>query len=113
VSIYAVNKHLRQQVVAPRVQVLVAPDDPEDLIWQDQALCAQVDPAIFFLEKGDSAVPAKRVCRKCDVRAECLEYALETDQAHGVWGGMTVRDRRRLQRQRAANSTTTPLKGAA
>ena len=51
--------------------------------WQDQALCAQTDPEAFFPEKGGSTREAKRVCRGCDVRAECLEYALENDERFG------------------------------
>jgi WhiB family redox-sensing transcriptional regulator len=38
------------------------------------------------------------VCRSCDVRAECLEYALENDERFGIWGGMSERERRRLKR---------------
>ena len=66
--------------------------------WQDSALCAETDPEAFFPEKGGSTRDAKKVCRSCDVRAECLEYALETDQKHGIWGGLSERERRRLRR---------------
>lgn len=66
--------------------------------WQDAALCAQVDPEIFFPEKGESTRHPKMICRSCDVRAECLDYALETDQRHGVWGGYSERERRVLRR---------------
>ena len=45
--------------------------------WQDQALCAQTDPEAFFPEKGGSTREAKRICKACAVRDECLEYALE------------------------------------
>ena len=67
--------------------------------WQDRALCAQTDPEAFFPEKGGSTREAKRVCRSCDVRAECLEYALARDERHGIWGGLSERERRRLKRQ--------------
>ena len=66
--------------------------------WQDAGLCAQTDPEMFFPEKGGSTKDAKRVCRACDVRAECLEYALATDQRFGIWGGLSKRERRRLRR---------------
>ena len=66
--------------------------------WQDAGLCAQTDPEMFFPEKGGSTKDAKRVCRACDVRAECLEYALATDQRFGIWGGLSERERRRLRR---------------
>ncbi len=87
------------EVIVPLAQVFVSPDDEDELSWQDQALCAQTDPEAFFPEKGGSTREAKRVCRSCDVRAECLEYALENDERFGIWGGMSERERRRLKRQ--------------
>ena len=50
-------------------------EESGELPWQDRALCAQTDPEAFFPEKGGSTREAKRVCRSCEVRAECLEYA--------------------------------------
>jgi WhiB family redox-sensing transcriptional regulator len=79
--------------------VYTSPGDLEGLEWQDKALCAQTDPEAFFPEKGGSTREAKRVCRSCEVRAECLEYALEHDERFGIWGGMSERERRRLKRQ--------------
>ena len=73
-------------------------DDAEALAWQDRALCAQTDPEAFFPEKGGSTREAKKVCRACEVRAECLEYALEHDERFGIWGGLSERERRRLKR---------------
>jgi WhiB family transcriptional regulator, redox-sensing transcriptional regulator len=73
-------------------------DDARGLSWQDRALCAQTDPEAFFPEKGGSTREAKKVCRTCDVRAECLEYALEHDERFGIWGGLSERERRRLKR---------------
>ena len=52
----------------------------EQLSWQERALCAQTDPEAFFPEKGGSTREAKRVCLSCEVRAECLEYALAHDE---------------------------------
>lgn len=73
-------------------------DDAGGLAWQDRALCAQTDPEAFFPEKGGSTREAKKVCRACEVRAECLEYALEHDERFGIWGGLSERERRRLKR---------------
>jgi WhiB family redox-sensing transcriptional regulator len=73
--------------------------DAAELGWQERALCAQTDPEAFFPEKGGSTREAKRVCRSCEVRAECLEYALEHDERFGIWGGLSERERRRLKRQ--------------
>ena len=50
--------------------------DEGALSWQERALCAQTDPEAFFPEKGGSTREAKKVCLSCDVRSECLEYAL-------------------------------------
>jgi WhiB family transcriptional regulator, redox-sensing transcriptional regulator len=74
-------------------------DDAAEQSWQDRALCAQTDPEAFFPEKGGSTREAKRVCRSCDVRSECLEYALGHDERFGIWGGLSERERRRLKRQ--------------
>jgi WhiB family redox-sensing transcriptional regulator len=70
----------------------------EDAGWQERGLCAQTDPEAFFPEKGGSTREAKRVCRSCEVKAECLDYALESDERFGIWGGMSERERRRLKR---------------
>ena len=69
------------------------------LSWQDRALCAQTDPEAFFPEKGGSTREAKQVCLSCEVRAECLEYALGNDERFGIWGGLSERERRKLKRR--------------
>jgi len=66
--------------------------------WQENALCAQTDPEAFFPEKGGSTREAKRICVGCDVRTQCLEYALAHDERFGIWGGLSERERRRLKR---------------
>jgi WhiB family redox-sensing transcriptional regulator len=76
-----------------------AEDEAEELGWQERALCAQTDPEAFFPEKGGSTREAKRVCGSCEVRSECLGYALEHDERFGIWGGLSERERRRLKRQ--------------
>ena len=73
--------------------------DEAELTWQERALCAQTDPEAFFPEKGGSTREAKKVCVSCEVRAECLEYALENDERFGIWGGMSERERRKLKRR--------------
>lgn len=73
----------------------LTPEDPE---WKDRALCAQTDPEAFFPEKGGSTRDAKRVCSGCEVRAECLSFALSNDERFGIWGGLSERERRRLKR---------------
>jgi WhiB family transcriptional regulator, redox-sensing transcriptional regulator len=63
--------------------------------WKLQGLCREVDPDTFFPDVGESTRPAKFVCRRCKVQTECLEYALENEEAFGVWGGMSARERRK------------------
>jgi WhiB family redox-sensing transcriptional regulator len=104
-SVYTVSRYLREALVEPA-------EAPEDLRWQDAALCAEVDPEIFFVEKGGSTAPAKRVCRSCEVRAECLQYALDHDERFGIYGGLSERERRRLKRVAAAPSPPQPRKAA-
>ncbi|MGH3450295.1 MAG: WhiB family transcriptional regulator [Haloechinothrix sp.] len=74
-------------------------DVAEEQEWQDRALCAQTDPEAFFPEKGGSTREAKRICHGCEVRSECLEYALAHDERFGIWGGLSERERRRLKKR--------------
>lgn len=69
--------------------------------WMVDALCLYVDPDLWFPDKGGSTREAKQVCRGCPVIAECLAYALERDERHGVWGGLSERERRRLKSKAA------------
>ena len=71
---------------------------PEELAWQEHALCAQTDPEAFFPEKGGSTREAKKICVGCEVKAECLAYALANDERFGIWGGLSERERRRVKR---------------
>ena len=79
----------------------VANGGPEERRWQEQANCLGVDPDLFFPERGASTKEAKAVCRGCEVRVECLEYALSHGEKFGIWGGLSERERRRVRRQRA------------
>jgi WhiB family transcriptional regulator, redox-sensing transcriptional regulator len=89
------------EVTVPLLQIVMQPADLAELDWQDKALCAQVDPEIFFPEKGGSVRDPKRVCARCEVRPECLDYALDTGQQFGIWGGLSERERRRLKQAAA------------
>ncbi len=73
------------------------PED-EDLSWQADALCAQTDPDAFFPENGGDTGPAKRICEACDVREQCLAYALRHNERSGIWGGMSTGERDRYKR---------------
>ena len=74
-------------------------DDDNPLGWQTDALCAQTDPEAFFPEKGGSTRDAKRICTSCEVRAQCLQYALANDERFGIWGGLSERERRKLKKR--------------
>lgn len=73
--------------------------------WVAYALCAETDPDAFFPDRGGSTREAKRTCMACDVRAECLDYALRNNERFGVWGGMSERPRRKLIDQRHRDGT--------
>src|SRR5438876_10289382 len=67
--------------------------------WPSQAACRNGDPDALFVQGAEQNV-AKRVCRSCPVRTECLADALDNRVEFGVWGGMTERERRALLRRR-------------
>ena len=83
----------RRAAAAPRRRRARRPD------WKDRALCAETDPEAFFPEKGGSTREAKKVCVSCEVRAECLDFALGNDERFGIWGGLSERERRRLKKR--------------
>lgn len=74
-------------------------DEDNPLAWQSDSLCAQTDPEAFFPEKGGSTRDAKKICSSCEVRTQCLEYALENDERFGIWGGLSERERRKLRKR--------------
>ncbi|MFJ3231149.1 WhiB family transcriptional regulator [Streptomyces sp. NPDC086787] len=67
--------------------------------WVGRAVCRGSDPDVLFVE-GAAQHAAKAVCTGCPVRTECLAHALDHQIEHGVWGGMTERERRSLLRRR-------------
>jgi WhiB family redox-sensing transcriptional regulator len=84
-------------------EVPVAVD--RDVSWMLEANCLGCDPDLFFPARGESCADAKAVCRGCRVRVECLEYALALGEKHGIWGGLSEWERRRLRRRRASART--------
>lgn len=75
--------------------------------WQERALCSQTDPEAFFPEKGGSTREAKRICSRCEVKSECLEYALAHDERYGIWGGLSERERRKVRRGERSHDLVT------
>ena len=66
--------------------------------WFDDAQCEGTDSTVFFNVNYKKEQQAKAICRLCDVIDKCLEFAIDTKQPFGVWGGMTPAERRRLRR---------------
>lgn len=77
-----------------------APDYDAEHEWMLAARCRQRDPSTFFPSDGLGVEVAQRECAQCTVRLECLEYALTNRIDHGVWGGASERERRRILRRR-------------
>ncbi|MER6917085.1 WhiB family transcriptional regulator [Streptomyces sp. NPDC000594] len=76
--------------------------------WRHNAVCREEDPELFFPigTTGPALLQideAKAVCRRCPVMEQCLQWALEADQEHGVWGGLSESERRRMRRRAARN----------
>lgn len=71
-----------------------------DTEWMAEGNCRNEPPALFFPSDGVGVEVAKRLCATCPVRMPCLEYALRNKIDHGVWGGASERERRRILRQR-------------
>ena len=79
--------------------------------WMAQGNCADKPPSLFFPSDGVGVEVARRVCADCPVKEPCLEYALAQRIDHGVWGGCSERERRRIlkrRRQEAAAALSQP-----
>jgi WhiB family redox-sensing transcriptional regulator len=79
--------------------------------WILAAACRGKDPELWFPGPGGSVTEAKAICRHCDVLHECLAYALENNEQHGVYGGLTARERRRVPHYPRLATTSTRLVG--
>ena len=78
--------------------------------WRERAACRGEDPELFFPIGStgpalDQIAEAKEVCGRCPVREACLDFALSTGQAYGIWGGLTEDERRSLRRRRQRAAT--------
>ena len=72
--------------------------------WMIHARCRMQTPDDFFPSDGVGVDRARRICAECSVKVECLEYALTYRIEHGVWGGCSERERRRILRSRRVKS---------
>ncbi len=97
------------------MSILAASLATADDVWRDKALCRDTDPELFFPvgTTGQALIAmahAKRVCSECTVTGDCLDFALDTNQDSGIWGGMTEEERRGIRRQRAADQRATRVR---
>ena len=74
--------------------------------WRDRAACLDEEPEMFFpIGNAGPALlqieEAKAVCRRCEVADTCLQWAMDSGQDAGVWGGMAEDERRALKRRTA------------
>ena len=79
--------------------------DADDDTWLNLAACREIETDVFFPEKGANANAARLICAGCEVRSNCLAAALRQNERHGMWGGLTHRERRPLRRQVPATRT--------
>jgi len=71
-----------------------------DTTWMAEGNCRSESPSLFFPSDGVGVDAARRICETCPVKSPCLEYALRNRIDHGVWGGASERERRRIARRR-------------
>lgn len=76
----------------------VRPDATDRDDWRDEAACLGTDTDSFYPTKGEEARVAKKICRRCRVKSQCLNYAIEMNDPNGIWGGLGEGERRRLLR---------------
>lgn len=82
-------------------------------LWSKNAACRGLDPDLFFPVKGEKTDEAKAVCEDCPVQEECLEYAVKKREKHGIWGGASERERRKIITvRRLANRAISNAQGA-
>ena len=68
--------------------------------WMARGSCRTVEPSVFFPSDGVGVEVARQICQTCPVKQQCLEYAIHHRIDHGVWGGASERERRRIARRR-------------
>lgn len=67
--------------------------------WKLDGICRTVDPDMWFPEPPASGFQAKKLCARCPVIEECLEYAMANNEKFGVWGGLSAHERKKLKRK--------------
>ncbi|NGX09800.1 WhiB family transcriptional regulator [Mycobacteroides franklinii] len=96
------------------VQVIGKTAPTEGSSWQLHSACRSTNRDLFYSEDGERPIDrrlreqrARQVCRNCLVTAHCLAYALEIEEPHGMWGGMSEDERQRIRPRIAAKGLAT------
>lgn len=90
------------------IELCIVEPDPDSLTaWMSEGNCRLYPPAAFFPSDGVGVDRARKICKDCPVVSRCLEYALEERIEHGVWGGCSERERRRILKQRRDDAART------
>ena len=93
----------------PAVLSATPPDPDSESAWMSEGNCRLHPPATFFPSDGVGVDKARKICRDCPVTARCLEYALDERIDHGVWGGCSERERRRILKTRRQDAAATSV----
>jgi WhiB family redox-sensing transcriptional regulator len=80
-------------------------DEIEQNAWMAKGACRNYEPSVFFPSDGVGVDRARKICATCNVTEDCLEYALLHRIDHGVWGGASERERRRILKRRRLSVT--------
>lgn len=79
--------------------------------WMDRGACRAYPQDWWFPRESPDPITLD-ICEKCPVRVQCLEYALDNNEEHGVWGGASERRRRRIRKARRVNRNRTESRPA-
>lgn len=79
----------------PRLLRALSERNP-DTAWRTRGACRDIDPELFFPAPSEPMDKAVALCRTCTVQAQCLAWALQVGDCHGVWGATTPRERRAM-----------------
>ena len=87
-------------------QTEISTSEEAAALWMAQGNCRNYPPAAFFPSDGVGVDRARKICATCPVIETCKEYALVNHIEHGVWGGCSERERRRILKRRRGLSLT-------
>jgi WhiB family redox-sensing transcriptional regulator len=77
--------------------------ETNNLDWTEKAACKSENSQMFYCDSTDNKINANResyakaVCRKCEVAAECLMFAISNNEVFGIWGSFAPKERNTLK----------------